>query len=198
VDDVPTKESGQAVPISYSFRDGAVTFDMVPEWHAFGGELGSGNGQTFAAHLGNPGHGSFFEIVADPLPVGAGCEAGPAPADAQALAQSIMTDPDLDVTAPVAVTVGGIDALHVDVVDAPGASTCASWGTRVITDGTDGNGWTPGWLGDEGGRMRLYLLDVPGGSAEVLAIAITASDERFEEVIEVAEPIVESIEFHAP
>ena len=45
--------------------------------------------------------------------------------------------------------------------------------------------------------MRLYLLDLPEGSAtRILAIAIVAPEARFEDVIEAAAPIIESIEFH--
>jgi hypothetical protein len=55
--------------------------------------------------------------------------------------------------------------------------------------------------------MRLYLVDLPGGSGRVLAIAVIARDpydkvevsqQDFEQVVEAATPIVESIEFHTP
>ena len=45
--------------------------------------------------------------------------------------------------------------------------------------------------------MRLYLLDLPGGSARILAIAIAAPEPDFEHVVEAAAPIVDSFEFHA-
>ena len=45
--------------------------------------------------------------------------------------------------------------------------------------------------------MRLYLLDYPGESAPVLAIAVIAAPETdFERVLEEATPIVESLEIH--
>jgi hypothetical protein len=44
-------------------------------------------------------------------------------------------------------------------------------------------------------RMRLYLLDLPGGSARILAIAIVAPEPSFERVVEAAAPIVDSFEF---
>jgi hypothetical protein len=44
--------------------------------------------------------------------------------------------------------------------------------------------------------MRLYLVDLPGGSARILAIAIIASEADFERVLEAATPIVDSFEFH--
>jgi hypothetical protein len=46
--------------------------------------------------------------------------------------------------------------------------------------------------------MRLYLIDLPEGSTgSILAIAIVASETRFEAVIEAATPIIESIAFHS-
>lgn len=48
--------------------------------------------------------------------------------------------------------------------------------------------------------MRLYLLDLPGGSARTLAIAIVASAPNFDQldqVVEAAAPILDSFEFHA-
>ena len=142
------------------------------------------------------------ELVADPLPVATGCERGPAPADAEALARSIQSDPDLVATAPVDVRVGDVEGLVMDVTVAPGASVCeAIPSPQVVTQGDDA-GYTgprpPGLDLDQGSRMRLYLLDHPEGSAtRILAIAIVAPAARFEDVIEAAAPIIESIEFHA-
>ena len=44
--------------------------------------------------------------------------------------------------------------------------------------------------------MRLYLINYPGESAQVLTIAIIAPETDFERVLEQATPIVESLEFH--
>jgi hypothetical protein len=47
--------------------------------------------------------------------------------------------------------------------------------------------------------MRLYLLDLPEGmSARILGIAIAASEQGFERVMEAAAPTLDSFEFHAP
>ena len=50
----------------------------------------------------------------------------------------------------------------------------------------------------EGNRMRLYLLNLRGGPAQILAIAIAAPEAEFDRVADAATPIVDSIEFHAP
>jgi hypothetical protein len=45
--------------------------------------------------------------------------------------------------------------------------------------------------------MRLYLIDLPEGSTgSVLALAVVASEARFQYVIEAATPIIDSIAFH--
>ena len=183
-DEFPTTENGQPVPIPYAFLDGEVTLAAALPW----------SGEPPVMYLGNPGHGETFQIVADPLTV-AGCEPGPAPADADALAQNILSNPNLEVTAPVAASVGGIDALQLDVVAAAGASLCPQpYQGPLVLNQTDSG---PLEIGQEN-RMRLYLLDLPGGSAQTLAIAIAAPESEFERVAEEAAPIVDSIEFHTP
>jgi hypothetical protein len=47
--------------------------------------------------------------------------------------------------------------------------------------------------------MRLYLVDLPEGSASrIMAIAVVAPEARFDSVLEAATPIIDSIQFHAP
>jgi hypothetical protein len=138
-------------------------------------------------------------LVADPRPVETGCEVGPAPVDAEALAQSIRTDPDLEVSEPVAVSVGGIEGVRMDVVAAPGASNCDYEGWPAVlaaSTGRMGGGYQLVEM-PVGSRMRLYLLDLPEEiSAGILAIAIAAPESRFDQVVEAAAPIVDSVEFH--
>jgi hypothetical protein len=127
----------------------------------------------------------MFAVVADPL-TATGCESGPAPADAEALVRSIRSNPALEATAPVAVSVGGIDALQIDVVAAPGTSDC---GSMVLFDRLSAG---------QDGPMRLYVLDLPEGmSARILAIGISALDSEFEYVVKAAAPVLDSFEFQA-
>ena len=129
----------------------------------------------------------MFTVVADPL-TATGCETGPAPADAETLVRSIRSNPALEATAPVAVSVGGIDAMRMDVV-APGRLDVGDCAPMVLEHLS--------LMQDD--RARLYLLDLPEGmSARILAIAISAHDSEFEYVVEAAAPIVDSFEFHAP
>lgn len=55
------------------------------------------------------------------------------------------------------------------------------------------------WIQDQADRwrMRLYLINYPGGSALGLTIAVIAAPETdFERVLEETTPIVESLEIH--
>ncbi|HUG75786.1 MAG TPA: hypothetical protein VMM81_09010 [Acidimicrobiia bacterium] len=86
----------------------------------------------------------------------------------------------------------------MDVAVAPGASVCDdSSSSLVLAHANDvGRGWT---RLDPGSHMRLYLLDLPEGlTTRILAIAVVAPEARFENVIEAAPPVVDSIEFQAP
>jgi hypothetical protein len=103
---------------------------------------------------------------------------GPAPSDAEALVQSIQADPRYQGRGPVAETIGGLSALQLDGVAAYESSCAVGLVPASVT------------------RARLYLVDLPGRT--VLAIAMSADEDSFEDVLERAAPIVDSIEFQAP
>jgi hypothetical protein len=129
-----------------------------------------------------------------------GCQTGPAPADAEALARSIGADRDLEATAPVSVVVGGIPALRVDVVRADAVATagCAEGQVPQVLMPPNDHDWYGVGLWSTGERMRLYLLDLPEGMpARTFAIAISAPEADLERVMEAVTPILESFEFHA-
>ena len=139
--------------------------------------------------------GERVEFV-DPVAYDAWCAANggspllSAPADAAAIAQQVISDPNFETTAPVAARVGGLDAVSIDVALIPGGEACGI-GMIDISRWVHTIGWDPGL------RLRLYLVDLPEGmSIETLAITVVAPEERFEEVIAETAPIIESIEFH--
>jgi hypothetical protein len=179
--------------VRLSAEDGTVveqSFVVVRQRN--GGRLGLVYGREYGAFPTTENGQAPYSLLNGLIETG--CEAGPAPADADAFARSVRSNPHLEATAPVAVSVGGIDALRMDVIAAPGGAVCD--GPLVLARGV-------GLLPTD--RMRLYLLDVPGGSARMLAIAVIARDPyakvqvaqpTFEQVVEEATPIVESIEFH--
>lgn len=190
-EEFPTTENGEPLLEPYSILDGEVTFGAPPPWYAFfdyGPEtIGLDSGDNYNAD---------FAVLADPLPVETGCRQGPAPTDAEALARSIRSDADFEATEPAAAGIGGIEALRMDVVGAPGASVCDDMGTPLVVSGPQSRGPSL----EPGQRMRLYLLDLPAeSSAQILAIAFVASEASFETGLEEkAARILDSFEFHAP
>jgi hypothetical protein len=179
-----TTENGLPVALPYVFFDGAVTMSAADPWR-----MGF---ERWALELGDQA-GEAIVLVADPRAVADGCGNAPAPVDAEALARSLESDPDLRVAAPVAVSLGGVDGLQLDVVLAPQASDCP-----ILRPAGDSSTRRAADL-DLGIRMRLYLVDLPEGSASpIMAIAILAPEARFDSVLEAATPIIDSIEFHAP
>jgi hypothetical protein len=165
----PTTENGQPVPMLHAQFDGEVTYS-------------SPNRSSW--QIGDDG---FFDFT-DPALYWSDCAQGPAPADATAFAQTVIADPNFETSAPVAVRVGGVEAVAMDVALSPGGRVCGPYRTDVHQ-----------WINSlvPGKRLRLFLIDVPEGmSMRTLAITVMAPEARFEDVIEEATPIIDSIEFH--
>jgi hypothetical protein len=160
--------------------DGEVTFAAAPPWSY----LFDFSDTYIRFDWSRNKHVVF---AADPVPDGMGCDIGPAAAGAEALARSIMADPNLETTEPVPVRIGGVEGLQMDVAVPANQEFCyPMWGP-------EGYGVViPEW------RLRLYLIDYPGGSVQVLTIAVIAPWTGLEGMVEAATPILESIEFHAP
>jgi len=191
-----TTQNGMAVPVEYGFLDGEVTYraasplepsdDGYREWDrlAIVGLLPDDDAPR-----------RVLLFLADPRPIGPDCVEAPAPADAEALARSIGSDPDFEATAPVEVTIGGTPALQMDVVLARGASSC-SWSEPGIPSESSPLllKHAPMFLGHD--RARLYLVDLPGGSVRVLTMAMITDEDSFETVLPWAASIVDSIEIH--
>jgi hypothetical protein len=187
-----TIENGQPLPEPYSILDGEVTFAVPPPWYGF---FDYGPNTIALVQPDLPGDMAVLGVLPDPVPLETVCEPGPVPADAEALALSILSDPDLEATEPVAASVGGIEALQMDVVVANEASICDSGSPEVLTVVNSGGGFGALWL-EPGDRMRLYLLDLPeGSSARTLAVTFVAPEGAFETVLEYVQPILESFEF---
>lgn len=189
-------EAGVDGPRTFSILHGEVTFRAAQFWNDHA-EAYIDPRLFFL--IGPDGvEGAGMTILVNPLPPEAPCDRR-VPPSAEELVQAIRSNPDLEATAPVIERVGGIDALRMDVVAAPGASL----GPCVHPDANSvdvvsvpGRPWGSVGLGDLG---RLYVLDLPGGSARTLAIWITAPDAAvFEQALDGAGPLLDSFEFHAP
>ena len=191
-------EAGVNGPGTFSLLHGEVTFRAAGAWD-----------DHFEAYIDprlffliGPGgegadEGAEMTILVNPLPPEAPCDRR-VPPSAEELVQAIRSNPDLEATAPVLERVGGMDALRMDVVAAPGASVgpCVDpLAESVDVVSVPGKPWGSVGLGDLG---RLFVLDLPGGSARTLAIWITAPDAAvFQQALDAAAPVLDSFEFHA-
>jgi hypothetical protein len=181
----------------YDIVDGEVTFAATyPPW-GFDPDWVAESPRTMAALTADLGG---IRIVADPLPVGTGCEADAAPADAQAWAERILSDPDIEATEPTPTRIAGVDALQMDLAPAAGASICDSGDEPVLFNSSEQP--EGGWRSQIGlwhrYSYRVYLLDVPAGSSRIVAVVVFGFERNFDEVLEAAAPVLDSLEFHAP
>jgi len=208
-------ENKGAGALTYSFPDVEVSLHVAGPW----AEHSALDEPTVASRIAKEFSGAWvgrkalvfdrnfaerLELDGDPMSVSrSACQGSLDSADPEALAREIRAHPDLAATAPVRVSVGGVDALQLDVTAVPGASPCSKWGPAyprapmVLAQHAD----MPGAALEKGSRMRLYLLDTPwrgeNWSRRVFALWIVAPEARFEHVVEAAQPILDSIEFHA-
>jgi hypothetical protein len=195
-----TTENGHPIVLSFASGDGEVTASAPSTWRTYwpGSTAGGlASDVWFGLLWEGPGIVNSEEHVGlvDPVAYDAWCAANggspllTTPADAAAIAQELIADPNFETTAPVAARIGGVEAVSIDVALAPGGRPC---GVGMI----DISRWIHA-LWEPGLRLRLYLVDLPEGmSVETLAITVVAREERFEEFIEQTAPIIESIEFH--
>lgn len=169
---VATRENGQPVAQPYVFFDGRVTVYAPSPWNI---------DPIANAALKDANAGRIEFVGPHPLSVNSECEVGLADADAETLAQSIGSDPAIVARPPAPVSVGGASGFAMDIRVAPGGSVCDNFPIGVGLDG--------------GSRMRIYLLDIPEG---IMGIAVVAPEGRFDEVVESATPVVDSLAFTAP
>jgi hypothetical protein len=134
-------------------------------------------------------------FFADPNPIGADCEMNPPLADARAVADHILADPDVASSQPRQVRIAGVNALELDVALAAGAIEDCNGDTSLPITSDPRHPSKFAVLGDDQSH-RIYLLDVPTGSTQVLAIVVSAANADFGRVIEAAGPVLDSILFN--
>jgi hypothetical protein len=116
------------------------------------------------------------------------------------LVQAIRTDPDLVVSQPTSLDVGGFPAIQLDVeVSRSLTRTCTTPDGPVVAVPvllSAGSTPAPAFGLRAGMRARLFLLDL--GDGRVMAIAITNVDEtgltQFAKVMAAGVPVVQSFE----
>jgi hypothetical protein len=190
------------LPSSHTSADGEVTVSTPSIWEWFGvaPSVTDDHAGVWFGLLYLPGgpasDGSYTIGLVDPVAYDAWCaEMGGSPlltgpADAAAIAQQLIADPNFETTAPVAARIGGVEALSMDVTLAPGGEPCGVWVTDIAR-------WVHTLWPGSGMHLRLYLVDLPEGmSVQTLAITVVAPKEGIEEFLAETAPIIESIEFH--
>jgi hypothetical protein len=193
-----TTENGRPVALSYTSADGEVTVSAPGPWSMWwpGVSHQVGVGVWFGLMERGPFESQTSIGFVDPVAYDAWCATHggspllTAPADAADIAQLLGADADFETTAPVTTTIGGLEAISMDVALAPGGEACRVGMIEIAR-------WVHTIAWDRGLRLRLYLVDLPDGmSVQTLAITVVAPEERFEEVIAETGPIIASIEFH--
>ncbi len=181
--------AGGSAPTPYRFLDGAVTFAATdPPWRL------ATLDPDMILHGGDY---NGIRFLADPRPVGTGCEVSPAAADAESMAAIVRSDPDIQASDPVPVRISGTDGVQMDVAAAPGASLCAQSGATLFKVAGISPGSWGAYLGlNSRWKYRLYLLDVPG-SSRIVAIVVFAPDRLFDGLMQAAAPVLGSLHFHA-
>jgi hypothetical protein len=189
-DEVPaTTENGTAVPVTYGFLDGEVTYRAAFPLGPSRYEERTADRLAVEGLLpADDAPRRILTFLADPLPLGPDCVADPAPANAEAFARIVGEDPTFETNGPTRVTIGGRPALRMDLARVPGSRCPLLLEPNPMA--------SPGRLSNDG-RVRLYLLDLPGEPVRVLAIVVTADADSFETVLGWAAPVIESIEFRA-
>jgi hypothetical protein len=186
-------EAGADGPGTFSILHGEVTFRAAEPWTD---HIEAYMDPRVFFLLMAPAGEAELTILVNPQAPEPSCGSVRVPPSAEELVQAIRSNPDLETTVPVTERVGRIDALRMDVVAAPGGSIGPCGAVDVDAVSVPGRPWGGVGPGDLG---RLYVLDLPGGSARTLAILIKAPNAAsFQQALDAAAPVLDSFEFHAP
>ena len=177
--DLPgTTVNGQDVPVPTSVFGGDVTFQMIPPWVS----QGSDDSSQYNLMTDDFQFDAAFQLL-DSGPLVTACDRGSAPVDAQQLAETIASNPALGATDPVAVRIGGVPAVQIDMSN--GLDDTCKPPEKVEAPNASGT------------RVRLYLVDLPSGSTgRILALMFISREESFDRLVEVATPLVDTIQIH--
>jgi hypothetical protein len=193
-DIAPTTENGRPVATPYNaLRDKAILYVSHP-WVSRYGKLTIRLIPEGAAPTTDGGERNDWDrlvLIADPTRSGSGCPTGPGPADAEALAESIRSDPGLVATAPVAISTGRAPGVWMDVRLAEQASgVCGGLSGLTELQVSESVDLTSGL------RMRLWLFDLPEASSmQIMAVAMVVPESHFERAAAAAASL--SVDFSA-
>jgi hypothetical protein len=142
-----------------------------------------------AAETSEPGIFVFLDVYASNQ---AACTGQPATGVGRAAADLVSwlgSLPDLTITAPESVTVGGLSGIRVDVAVTSGGPVCSPGDYQLwVSD------YSPLWWGlTPGHPQRHYLLDLPG--RHNVLVVVPAPEADFASFMAIADPILESFDF---
>jgi hypothetical protein len=109
----------------------------------------------------------------------------------EAITSWLSTHPALDTTTPRPVTLGAATGSYVDVQLADDWNLTCRDGLTLVTRSPEGE---ESWSIYDGGKMRLYVLDLPSGDTVTIVID-PQGYVGFQELIDEAAPVVESFRF---
>jgi hypothetical protein len=169
------------VPLTFTVPDGWVNDWDVP--------LGYAIVPADAAETSEPGIFIFLDVYASTQTA---CSRLPAPGVGRAAADLVAwlaSLPDLSITPPEAVTVGGLSGTRVDVSVTSGGPVCSPGDYQLwVSD------YGPLWWGlTPGHPQRHYVLDLP--SRHNVLVVLPAPEADFDALMEAVAPIVESFDF---
>jgi hypothetical protein len=181
----PTPVSGHSGPFEAPF-----TFTAPSDWMVQEGTW------SFTLHPPEAPEGWVgFAVYSSYVPARSDCSARPEQGvgrSSDAMTSWLSTHPALDATTPREVTLGRATGSWVDVQLADDwENTCGGAGLTLVTGYPDHGGrWSIRYTD----KIRLYVLDLPAGNT--VTIMIHATDAvHFDDVIDLAAPVVESFEF---
>ena len=132
-------------------------------------------------------HGLY--VFADAAPVNADCPASASiPADTTAIAATLLATPGITVTTSEA-TVGAYQAHVLDLLAA--ASLPCAGEQRLLASKPGGStSWTLG-IG-QGQRMRILLIDLPGGRTMAVVVASDRSAAEYAQLLDASTAVIDS------
>jgi hypothetical protein len=168
-------------PFSYDVPDGWVNDWSVP--------LGYALVPAAAAETSEPGIFIFLDVYGSDQ---TSCTRRPASGVGRTAAELVAwlgSLPDLSITPPEAVTLGGLSGTRVDVAVTSGGPVCGPGDYQLwVSD------YAPLWWGlTPGHPQRHYLLDRPGGHN--VLIVVPAPEADFDAFMDTSRPIIESFDF---
>jgi hypothetical protein len=183
-----TQRSTSPPPVrSEGFKE-PFTYTLPPGWSL------SGTGARYYSFAADHGMGTELLALSGVVAARSDCSRRPEQgvgSSSDAMTNWLSTNPALDATTPRPITLGSAAGSWLDAALAPDWKRTCPNGLTLVTRHPDGPESMEILAGD---KMRIYVLDVPGGdTVTILARVPDKTGARYS--IEHVAPIVESFDF---